>query len=393
MILLDLLASAVVLLSLGNADGIYHSGDTVKVYATVDGVCSLVHSEVAQPGPDNRIFHYEDTCIGWVVNPEEFRQAVPAEKDFLKYWKKQKKDMRRIPMNPVLKEVKTETGADGREYVCYDVKLDCVDGTPVRGYIAMPRDAAKRSLPIVEFLHAAGVAGHWCRAKIDETLRMAQWGGGAICININAFGMENDREQAYYDALEQGELKGYSTRPCEKREEYFFRGMYLRAVRALDYACSLPQWDRKRVLAYGQSQGGNQAFALSGLDPRVSAVVGIVPGGCNPAGSAAEGGKDSWPYTYTQFANSENGRYILSYYDCCNFLAQTKADLFIEIGLMDNTCKPSAIYAALNGNKSKNVTVLTSPWRYHNEPDPRYWKDWNNTIQKARMEFVNEYLK
>ena len=93
--------------------------------------------------------------------------------------------------------------------------LQCVDDTPVRGYIAMPRNAAKKSLPIVVFMHAAGVSGHWCRSNPDQTMDMAHWGNGAICVDFNAFGMYNDREQEYYLELEQGELKDYSTRPSD----------------------------------------------------------------------------------------------------------------------------------------------------------------------------------
>ncbi|MCQ2159027.1 MAG: acetylxylan esterase [Bacteroidales bacterium] len=389
--MISILTSALVLLSLNKPDGVYSAGDTVKIYATKGDEVTLVHEEVCKPGAQNIRFDYEDTCIGWVVDPEEYVQALPCPKDFNRYWNEQKRIMRKLPINPELKEINVP-GYDNEKYVCYEVTLDCINH-PVRGYLAMPRNAARKSLPIVIFAHAAGVAGNWCRAHAEEAMIRAAWGNGTICIDINAFGMLNDAPQAYFDIMEQTEFKNYSVKGSETREGYFFRTMYLRMVRALDYVCSLPEWDGKRVMAYGQSQGGNQAFAVAGLDKRVTAVVGIVPGGCNNYGKLVYGGADSWPVTYKAFMTSDLAKSILPYYDCCNFIAQSKAELFVEIGLMDTTCRPASIYSALNANRKSVKTVITSPWRYHNEPDARYWDEWKNSIYKQRMEFVQDYLK
>lgn len=391
MMILSTILSALVLLSLNSADGVYHSGDTVRVYATENNVRTLVHEQVYQ-GPQNVIFNYADTKIGWVVDPEDFRQTVPCPKDFNKFWNKQKRAMRRIPMNPELREITVE-GRDNENYVCYEVTLQCIDDTPVRGYLAMPRGADRKSLPIVMFMHAAGVSGHWCRSKPAEAMDMAHWGNGAIAMDFNAFGMLNDQPEQYYKDLEQGELKDYSRRPADTPEEFFFRDMYLRAVRALDFACSLKEWDGKRVLAYGQSQGGAQAFALAGLDKRVTAVVGIVPAWCNSAGSISPAGEDSWPFVFKQFATSELGISVMKYFDGCNFLAQSHAKFWVEIGLMDRTCLPSGIYSALNACPSTDKSIHPSPWRYHDEPDKRYWDQWKQTICTQRYEWINEYLK
>lgn len=383
-----LAAAAGILLSLNTSDGIYHTGDTVKVFADNGHEISLVHERICGEGPDNVRFDYEDTCIGWVVNPEQFSQGLPCPKDFMKFWKSELRKMRRLPMNPVLREVEVK-GEDAKDYICYEITLDCVDDTPVRGYMAMPRAAARKSLPIVVFMHAAGVAGNWCRSHADEAVRMAKWGNGAIAVDFNAFGMLNDQPQSYYDELENGPLKGYSTRGSKDRESFFFKNMYLRTVRAVDFAVKQPQWDGKRILAYGQSQGGAQAFALAGLDKRITAVVGIVPGGCN----LSKGRYASWPFVEGSFESEELAHSILPYFDCCNFWKQTKAKIWVEIGLMDATCRPEAIWSAINVCPSKDITIVPSPWRYHNEPDKRYHRAWWDNIATKRYEFVNEYLK
>lgn len=376
------------LLRLSSPDGVYASGDTVRIYAQKDSVEVLVHEQTYE-GPENIIFSYEDTSIGFVVAPEKYRAALPCPRDFDRYWRKEIRAMRRIPSDPALERV--ECKDEG--IVCQSLEIGCVDGTPVRGYVAMPKDAGKGSLPIVVFAHAAGVAGSWCRSNAEETARMARWGNGAIVIDINAFGMLNDQPQSYYDELEQGIYKDYSRRSYPDRESYVFRGMFLRLVRALDFACSLSEWDGRRVMVYGQSQGGCQSLALAGLDKRVSCVVGIVPGGCDLTGPVKPGTVQSWPWIYQAYEDKSLALDILPYFDCVNMLARTKAELFIEIGLQDSTCTPESIWSAINANSRSVKHIVPSPYRNHDEPSPRYWQQWWDTVHKERMAFVNEYLK
>jgi len=52
----------------------------------------------------------------------------------------------------------------------------------------------------------------------------------------------------------------------ESRSDFYFRGMYLRLIRTLDFLASQPEWDGKRILVIGESQGGGQALAAAGLD-------------------------------------------------------------------------------------------------------------------------------
>ena len=77
---LSTLLSALVLLSLNKADGVYQSGDTVRVFATENDVTTLVHEKVYE-GPQTVKFEYADTEIGWVVEPQAFKQAISWTKD------------------------------------------------------------------------------------------------------------------------------------------------------------------------------------------------------------------------------------------------------------------------------------------------------------------------
>ena len=101
-------------------------------------------------------------------------------------------------------------------------------------------------------------------------LSTTEWAAeGTLALNINAHGVENGREAAYYEAL------GASGRFAvqlgrESKETSAFRGMFLRLLRAVDVLTDQPEWDGKTVAVIGVSQGGLQALAGSDADVAVA---------------------------------------------------------------------------------------------------------------------------
>lgn len=85
-------------------------------------------------------------------------------------------------------------------------------------------------------------------------------GKGALSFDLNAHGMLNGQPDAYYDSLQNTVLKNYAYIGLENKKDNYFRGMYLRLIRTLDFLTKQPEWDGKRILVIGQSQGGGQAF-------------------------------------------------------------------------------------------------------------------------------------
>ena len=173
-----------------------------------------------------------------------------------------------------------------------NIEINCTGPKPARGYFAKPAIAAPKSLPIVLLVHAAGVKGSWCRSEPGNAMKYAMM--GTLCFDLNAHGMLNGQPEEYYADLEAGELKNYYLQGLTNRDDFYFRGMYLRLMRTIDFLTKQPEWDGKRILVIGESQGGGQALAAAGLDKRVSAVVAIVPAMCDWLGPLAdhEGG---WP--------------------------------------------------------------------------------------------------
>lgn len=354
-----------------------NSKDTITVFDEVINEPNTVVVEV----------HVDETkaSLGAIVDADKFTPVAERPKDFKAFWKAQKKALKKLPM-----EVKeTSVQSPDANYITKDIELNCLGGKPARGYLAVPQNAKKRSLPIVIFFHAAGVDGDWCRSTVSRAVQYAKM--GSICFDLNAHGMLNGQPEQYYKDLANGELKNYPQIGVEDRNTTYFRGMYLRLLRTIDYVTSFPEWDGKRILVIGESQGGGQSLVAAGLDPRVKAVVATVPAMCDWGGHVI-GRKDCWPYPYTFNKDPQIIKASMPYYDAANIIKGSKATFVVEIGLVDFTCVSSAIHAALNGVKGKKI-LLDVPYRAHHMEQPIYQKEWQENVVSKKDDFVRDYLK
>ena len=170
--------------------------------------------------------------------------------------------------------------------------------------------------------------------------------------------------------------------------------MYLRLVRALDYLCTLKEWDGKRVLVMGESQGGGQALALAGLDSRVDAVVAIVPA-LTDLGGAIDGlRRCGWPYNKRPMVPiSPRAAEILPYFDAALHMKYFTGRLYVEAGLVDMTCNPACITAGYNNCQTSSRTIDYFPYRPHNGIAECYKKEWETQVLANRVKFIKDYLK
>ena len=329
------------------------------------------------------------TDIGYCVGMEHFKPGFEKPADFMDWWRSQVDLIREQPFE--VKMVEVEVPANyAADYVCYDIEVNCGEGgAPVRGYMAMPRGATPGSLPICIFTHGAVVKGSGNRSKIDVALRYAR--KGSISLDINAHGMLNDQPQEYYDELNATTLKDYKDRPIENREDYYFRGMYLRLQRALDWLCTLPEWDGEKVLVIGNSQGGAQTAAICGLDNRVTHAVIREPGMMDLGGKLV-GRMSGPPWLVDKYGITEEFLQWGPYFDTAFFLEYSTAKIVFECGWVDMSCTPSSMMSGYNlagGEK----TIYTYPYRRHQGPKGKYKEQWREKILSEINEFITETLK
>lgn len=412
-------------LYLNSTDGVYQPGDTVKVTAHkyVEGSQTVVMQvisydrtlakEEVELSEENQLIYTAvaskpisviirvslpddartNTSVGYLVAPQEFIPGFLNPDDLREYWDGELARLRALKAEVKITPAVGVSEADSEKFECYKIEINMPEGNLCRGYVAYPRGAAPASLPIYLFVHSAGVNRPANRASANLVLSRARQ--GYLCLDINAHGYLDDEPQEYYDALNEGELKDYASRPFTSVADYYFHNMYLRDLRALDYAVTLPVWDGKRILVHGESQGGGQALCIAGIDERVTHCVAIVPA-MTDMGGVRDIRKCGWPSkSNAVYAVTRKGREVMSYHDGAVVVSMFKGDLYMEAGNIDVTCDPAAVCAGYNNAKAvKSKQIYFFPWRAHSYTgtEDRVRDEWSKQVFPHRNEFFNAYL-
>lgn len=168
-----------------------------------------------------------------------------------------------------------------------------------------------------------------------------------------------------------GDLKDYRLQGRESRETLYFRGMFLRLVRAIDFLTAQPEWDGRTVVVLGGSQGGAQAIVAVGLDSRVTFFAPAVPALCDHTGVVV-GRINGWPKLAPDGIDGKPDEKVLEasrYHDAVNLATRTRAAGIVTAGFIDTTCPPTSVYAAYNALAGPKE-MLSPPLVGHNTPEP-----------------------
>ena len=142
--------------------------------------------------------------------------------------------------------------------------------------------------------------------------------------------------------------------------------------------------DLRAVFVEGVGQGvaGTEAaLTVAGLVPDLAGVMADVPFLCHIRRGTEISPKDPYlevaQYLSVQRAHVEQAFRTLSYVDAVNFARRATAPALISVGLMDQICPPSTVYAAINhygsrradGGERPAVDVVEYPFNDHEGGD------------------------
>lgn len=308
-------------------------------------------------------------------SPEKIGLSLPVPDDFDEFWAEQKRKLAEVPLDPKLTVVDSKT--DG--VASFDVQVQCTGGAPVSGYFSKPIESKPKSLPIVLWVHGAGVRG----SSLGNSLKGAQ--AGFLSMDINAHGSPNGKPGAFYSELSKGPLNNYRHAGRESRDTIYFRGMYLRIVRAIDFLTAQPEWDGKTVVAVGHSQGGGQSLVAGGIDDRVTFIAPGVPAICDHSGESA-GRVNGWPKLVPNGVDGKPDPKIqlaARYVDAVCFATRCKAEAIMSVGFIDAVCPPSSCYAAYNALQGKK-SVINEPLMGHAAPKHIQDAFWARILEHAK---------
>ena len=292
---------------------------------------------------------------------ESIRPVIPMPQDFEKFWSKVLKKVRSIPMDV---EVTPMPQYDSPSVKVSLVKIVCGEnGRSIYGFLAQPKKEGK--YPVLFTPPGAGVK------KIDPILNYAEM--GFISLNIEIHGFLPDQSVEEYKKLNE-QYGSYPRFNIHDPHTYYYKDVYAGCVRAVDYLCSLPQFDGKNVCVTGGSQGGALTIVTAALHPRVTCLAPFYPALSDMNGflHRRAGGwpkffRDEKTISEMEEASIEEAVHTLSYYDVVNFAKLIKVPGFYSFGYNDETCSATSIMSVINSVSAPKKVVITPTsghWRF-----------------------------
>ena len=283
--------------------------------------------------------------------------------DFDAFWAATLAEARAHPLDPCFAPF--DAGLSTLEV--FDVTFNGYAGQPIKGWLLMPAHRPGGQLPcIVEYIGYGGGRGFalnwllWASAGYAH-LVMDTRGQGSSWQHGDTPDVEPPGSNPQYP--------GFMTRGVLDPTTYYYRRVFTDGVRAVEAARAHPAVDPHRVAITGGSQGGGLTLAVAALDPTVSAAAPDVPFLCHYRRATTL--IDTAPYVeiarYCQTHREKIDTVFrtLSYFDGVNFAARASRSTpaLFSVGLMDNICPPSTVYAAYNHYAGpKQISV----WEFNN---------------------------
>lgn len=271
---------------------------------------------------------------------QTYAPPLTRESDFDDFWQATLAELATVPLDIELEE--TPYPAHGVRL--YRLTFSGFGGARIAAWYAEPEQPTAATLnPGLVVYHGY----NWSlEGGVHEIVNWALHGYATL-------GMLCRGQQSSEDSLisPHGHAAGWMTKGILNKETYYYRAVYMDAVRALEVLASRPNVHRTRIGVTGGSQGGGLSIAAAALSDIPSVVVSefpylahfqraieIVPGG---------------PYLEINEFFRRNGQphveeaamRTLSYHDVMNLAPRIQVPTLISIGLVDEITPPSTVFA------------------------------------------------
>ena len=294
--------------------------------------------------------------------------GLPADympSDFDSWWDSEVAAQSAIPMSGAVRRerVVDQTGWEQwrkdkwAQCYNYDVRIPAAGTNWVAGGLTIPKDNT-RKYPVYLKFYGVGWDGVCeCDQSTDRI---------TFCVNCHGLPSADATWETDYPAMRtwienyaksgpeawQGNYQMIGT--SQGRDNVYYRYVFLRAARAVEYAKTLPEWDGKTIIVGGCSQGAAQSVAAAALSTGVTHVVLGVPALTDFSGDKSDPKRAyGWPYVTRPPTYGE-----CEYFDVVNLAHRIKnAKVFVVCGLVDylvQPCGPVSLYNAFDGTNDKS---------------------------------------
>lgn len=313
----------------------------------------------------------------------EYRPPLTRRADFAAFWNESKEILAQVPSDPQL--IPIEYPVDGVEV--YELSFSGFGDARIRGYYALPKKAGQH--PGLIMYHGY----NWSHdGQIHDVVNWALHGYATFGMLVRGQQLSEDNSVAPY-----GHSAGWMTKGILSKETYYYRGVYMDAIRALDVLAQREEVDDSRIGVIGGSQGGALSLVAAALSHIPQIVVADYPylSHFRRAIDTALVGPYLEINEYFRRNSApdieEKAMETLSYYDLMNFAPWITCPVLVSIGLIDEITPPSTVFAAYNHLETTEKKIQVYRYFGH-EPIPAFHTEKLKCLRKHLLDEQQEPL-
>jgi cephalosporin-C deacetylase len=293
---------------------------------------------------------------------QSYVATVTEPSDFTDFWATTLRETREHDLAPSF--VPVDTGLTAVE--AFDVEYSGFGGHRIKAWLHLPAPALRDGRRLPGVVQYQGYGGG--RGLSHENLLWAVAGYAHLVMDTRGQGSGWSYGETDDPTGSGPTHPGFMTRGISSPDTYFYRRVFTDAVRAVDALRAHEAVDARRIAVTGASQGGGITLAVAALVPDVVAAMPDVPFLCDFPRATTLIDEDPYGeiarYLKARRYDVEQVYATLAYFDGVNMARRANAPALFSVGLMDDTCPPSTVYAAYNAYAAdKEIAVY--PFNNH----------------------------